>query len=102
MREHLPIVNHSREWDGSFRDDHIPPHGESSASIGRRILGTLELMSKLKSVSVVSVEHRGVGASSAFPTLGCAGIPASSFTTCTFSLKTSRSIMDADRRHVHS
>lgn len=46
-------------------DDHVPPHGESSASIGRRILGILELMSKLKSVSVVSVEHR-----SAFPTLG--------------------------------
>ena len=48
-------------------DDYIPPHGESSPSIGKRNLGISELMSKLKSVSV---EHRGVRASSAFPTCG--------------------------------
>ena len=67
--------------------DYIPPHGESSASIGKRILGILELMSKLKSVSVVSVEHRGVGASSAFPTLGVPAEPAFPFI---LPLKTSR------------
>lgn len=48
-------------------DEYIPPHGESSASIGKRKLGISELMSKLKSVSV---EHRGVRASSAFPMCG--------------------------------
>ena len=74
-------------------DDYIPPHGESSASIGKRSLGILELMSRLKSVSV---EHRGVGASSAFPTL--AGIPPSPCISlsCKFSLIL-RSIVDADK-----
>ena len=76
-------------------DDYIPPHGESSVSIGIRILGMSELMSKLKGVSVVSVEHRGVGVSSAFPTLGWAGISAFPFM---FSLKTLRSMTDADTK----
>lgn len=36
----------------------LPPHGESSASIGSRIFGILELISKSKRVRVVSLEHR--------------------------------------------
>ena len=79
---------HSGRWSCVYC---IPPHGESSASIGTRILGMSVLMSKLKSVSV---EHRGVGTSWAFPMCGRAGISSSPF-SCVFSLIL-RSMMDTD------
>ena len=53
---------------------YTPPHGESSASIGksRRTLGTLEVMSRYKSVSV---EHRGVGCMSVLGSSDAISLP---------------------------